>query len=139
MSRSFRLFPGAASLMLVVVVVAICLLMMLALIEVYGDYKLTERSIDFAVEEYKASVDSEYKAAELDAIFVSCAEDAVDDKAYLMAIEGCLPDNTEMNGRIVSWEQPTPYGRVLMCSVEIMPLGSELRFEWISHVFIRAE
>lgn len=139
MRRNFRIGPGAASLMLVVVVVAMCLLALLALIEVYGDYKLTQRSIDFTVAEYEASAAGEYAAAELDSIFMSCAEGADGDAVYLAAIEENLPDNYVMDGRIVSWEQPTPDGRTLMCSVEIMPLNSENRFEWVAHVFIMKE
>ena len=136
MRRNFRIGPGAASLMLVVVVVAMSLLALLAFIEVHGDHKLTDRSIEFAVAEYEASAAAEYTLAELDGIFAGCAAETADDTAYLAAIEARLPEGMTLKGSTVSWEQPTPEGRTLMCSVEIMPLGSEARYEWRMHMFV---
>ena len=135
MRRNFRIGPGAASLMLVVVVVAMSLLALLAFIEVHGDHKLTDRSIDFTVAEYEASAAAEYALAELVGIFAECAADTADDAAYLDAIEARLPDGMTLDGRMVNWEQSTPEGRTLMCSVEIMPLGSDVRYEWRMHIF----
>jgi len=136
MRRNFRIGPGAASLMLVIVVVAMSLLALLAFIEVHGDHKLTCRCIDFSVAEYEASSAAEYVLAELDGILAVCAAESEDDAGYLAAVEECLPEGMTLTGRSVSWEHPTPEGRVLMCEVEIMPFGADVRYEWRVHMFI---
>ena len=122
--------------MLVIVVVAMSLLALLAFIEVHGDIKLTHRSIDFAVAEYEASADAEYRLAELDAVLVNCAVVSEDDAAYIANVEAALPEGMTMADGIVYWEQPTPAGRVLMCAVEILPLDSDVRYQWTEHVFV---
>ncbi len=138
MRKSFRIGPGAASLMLVIVVVALSLLALLAFIEVHADHKLTVRSIDFAVAEYEASAMAEYRLAELDGILVECASSSADDSEYLEKVSGQLPEGMIMADGIVYWEHATPEGRVLMCAVKIMPMGSEVRYEWTEHTFVAA-
>lgn len=134
--REYRIGPGAASLLLVVVVVSMSVLGLLALINARGDYKLTQRAEAFVVSEYAASVEAEAAVAELDGILAEYARTAQEDKEYLLAVSGALPESMQINGRTVSWEHPADNGRALKCAVEISPLGSEVRYAWKEHVFI---
>lgn len=136
MRKNFKIGPGAASLMLVIVVVALSLLALLAFIEVHGDIKLTRRSIDFAVAEYEASAQAEYRLAELDAVLVNCAEVSENEAAYIANVEAALPEGMTMTDGVVYWEQPTPEGRVLMCAVEVLPMDSDVRYQWLEHIFV---
>lgn len=137
--REYRIGPGAASLLLVVVVVSMSVLGLLALINARGDHKLTERGVQFAVSEYAATAEAEYKLAELDGVLAACAGQAADMEEYLRLVAAQLPDGMEMEADTVHWQQESQYGRVLMCAVKIMPPGEAESFSWQEHMFAAVE
>ena len=126
--REYRIGPGAVSLLLVVVVVSMSVLGLLALISSRGDYRLTERATQFVAAGYHAEAEAEYSLAALDEILADCAKAAADDESYLNSVAAALPEKMSVDGRLISWEEESDGGRTLICEVEILPLGAEVRF-----------
>lgn len=135
MKRRYYIGPGAASLLLVVVVVSMSALGLLALMSARSDARLAERSREFTVQEYAASVRSEEMFAALDAALANCARTAADDAGYLQLVEQNLPEEMALDGRNVYWTLPAGDGRELSCAAEIAPLGEFPRCHWMEHSY----
>jgi len=132
--RDYHIGPGAVSLLLVIVVVGMSILGLLAMISARGDFKLTERSIGFVVSEYAAAAEAEARLAELDGILSEASVSASDDE-YLKLVSEMLPEGMTLEERTVSWCVESDGGRDLVCEVEILPLGADERYRWVSHIF----
>lgn len=137
--REYHIGPGAVSLLLIIVVVSMSVLGLLSLMSARSDYRLTERARDFAVAERAASAAAERRLAELDGILAVCAASGEDDAAYEAAVRGMLPEDMQMDGSMISWEESAVGGRVLKCAVELLPQGSDVRYAWSEHVFNAVE
>ena len=133
--REYRIGPGAASLMLVIVVVAVSLMSLLALQRARNDRELTLGSFSHMHTERATVAEAERDLAGLDGILAVCAAESADDAEYLENIAALLPEGMIMDGRYVRW-QVDAEGRSLVCAVEIMPLGTDTRFEWHEHAFV---
>ena len=138
-NREYHVGPGAVSLLLIIVVVSMSVLGLLSLISARGEYRLTERSVLFARYGHEASVQAEYKLAQLDAVLAEGERNSADDESYLAAVEANLPEGMEMDGRTVSWVEEAENGRTLLCAVEVLPYGSEERGRWKEHSFLPIE
>ena len=130
--------PGASSLILIFVVLAMSVLGMLALMNSRNDIRLSERSVQVAQEAYAFSGRMEERWAALDQVFAEAARTASDDEAYLSAVEAALPDTVNLYDREVSWTELDSWEgtnglRQLSCAVEVLPLGSEARSQWVRH------
>ena len=132
--REYRIGPGAVSLLLVVVVVSMSALGLLALISARGDYRLSEKAAEVILSEYEAAAEAERAFAELDALLMN-SRAAADDAEYLSMIEEALPGKMTLSGRIVSWEEGSEGGRVLLCEAEILPMDSAERYARITFMF----
>ena len=133
--REYRIGPGAVSLLLVVVVVSMSALGLLALISARGDYRLTEKSAEVILSEYEAAAEAERAFAELDALLTD-SRTAADDNEYLMMVEKALPEGMTLEGRIVSWEERSEGGRMLLCEAEILPMDSLERYTRKTFMFM---
>jgi hypothetical protein len=138
MKRKVALGPGAASLILIVVVLSLCMLGMLMQIGSRNDYSLTTRSTEMISRVYDLSARSERRLAELDAVLVSCRQEAPEQEAFLASVAERLPEGMEIQEDEVSWKEPLD-NRTLICVVRLLGPDHPERTEWISHKLIVEE
>ena len=138
-NREYHVGPGAVSLLLVIVVVSMSVLGLLSLISARGEYNLTKRAALLARSEHETAAQSEYALAQLDALLLESGAACEDDEAYLASVAAALPEGMQLSGRTVTWTEQGENGRALLCSAEILPLGSSVRCRWTEHSFISAE
>ena len=126
--------PGAASLILIVVILTMSVLGILALMNARNDIKLSDRSAQVVQAGYELNVAAERQLASLDALAKLCASRNDTDDAYATDLKALLLMQSEitMTDRVISWSH-TDGRRTLSCSVELLPLGGEKRFNWVSH------
>ena len=133
MRRSrISLGPGAASLILIVVILSLSVLGILALMNARNDSQLSRRSISVVEAGYALGAEAERSLAALDAAAADCAAAASGDEDYAEALRRSLPDGMQMDGRTVTWSE-TDGLRTLDCAVEVLPLGGEIRLQWLEH------
>ena len=133
MRRSrISLGPGAASLILIVVILSLSVLGILALMNARNDSQLSRRSISVVEAGYALGAEAERSLAALDAAAADCAAVASGDEDYAEALRRSLPDGMLMDGRTVTWSE-TDGLRTLDCAVEVLPLGGEIRLQWLEH------
>ena len=125
--------PGAASLILIVVVLAMSVLGMLALMNARSDSKLSHRSVEVIAAGYELNARAERSLSALDGLALKCRATAQSDEDYLAALQRNLPQGMLADGSTIYWSETDGY-RTLDCSVEVMPLNSETRFEWREHM-----
>ena len=85
--------------------------------------------------ERETAAEAEAALAQLDAILAECVLTSSADDGYIDAVQRMLPEGMQMEDRIVSWDQTGSGGRILKCSIEVLPFGSEERFVWTKHAF----
>ena len=130
--RDFQIGPGAASLLLIAVVLCMGVLGSLSLVSSRGDARLSERSLHMTESAAVLYVEAEEKLAALDALLVELS-DAEDDEAYLAAIQERLPEDAQLVGRTLRWQESAEDGRRVTCEVEVAPLGEFPRVQWFDH------
>ncbi|MBE5808047.1 MAG: hypothetical protein E7317_06880 [Clostridiales bacterium] len=124
--------PGAASLILIFVVLSMTVLGMLSLMSARNDAVLSDRSLQVINAVYALDARAQETRATLDEVLAEAAKDAQSDEEYLSAIEAQLPDEVEMDGDSLYWTE-TDDARTLECEIQVMPLGSAQRAEWVRH------
>lgn len=129
--------PGASSLILIFVVLALSVLGMLALMNGRNDAQLSERSAQVVEAIYVLNSKAEETRADLDAILAAQAARAASDDAYLAAVEDQLPDHMTLEDRDIVWTE-TDGTRVLHCALRVLPLGEDVREEWVRHSLVSA-
>lgn len=134
--KEYRIGPGAASLMLLVVVLSMSVLGILALMGSRSDEGLSLRSIQVAQEVARLNVQAERSLAKLDEKLKTASETAADEAAYLEAVGAALDEEMSLDGRTISWQESDESGRVLICGVELMPLGESPRYRVTAHKLI---
>lgn len=137
--KEYHIGPGAVSLLLIIVVVSMSVLGLLSLVSARGDYRLTQRALTFAVEERSAAENAERALAELDAVLAACGREAESEEEYLAAVAGNLPVGMTLEGNVVKWSEQVGAARMLLCEIEILPMGEEQRFEWRKHIYSAAD
>ena len=131
--RSFQIGPGAASLLLIAVVLCMGVLGALSLVSARGDAQLSMRSIRMAESAATLNSYAEEELMQLDQVLVRLSERVEDDDAYLAELGMRLPDEMEMDGRTIRWEEAAADGRRVTCAVEVAPLGEFPRARWTDH------
>ena len=132
--REFHIGPGAASLILVAVVTAMSILGLLSLMNSRTDLQMARRGASVAEDVAALEAASEASFARLDAIVAACvAENLENEESYLARIERLLPENMELSGRAVLWQETGEDARALECGVEIAPMGETPRIYWTIH------
>lgn len=134
--KEYRIGPGAASLMLLVVVLSMSVLGVLALMGSRSDEGLSLRSIQVAQEVARLNVQEERSLARLDETLKAASETAADEGAYLEAVRTALDEAMSLEGRTVSWQESDESGRMLLCGIELMPLGESPRYRKTTHRLI---
>lgn len=134
--KEYRIGPGAASLMLLVVVLSMSVLGILALMGSRSDEGLSLRSIQVAQEVARLNVQAERSLAKLDEKLKTASETAADEAAYLEAVGAALEEEMSLDGRTIAWQESDESGRVLICGVELMPLGESPRYRVTAHKLI---
>ena len=131
--KDYHIGPGAASLMLIVVVLSMSVLGVLAMMNARSDNRLSMRSAEVAEQVYALSSAAERSLAELDAVLVSCAQQAEDDAQWLALVQEALPSYMIIAGRTVRWSEETDEGRMMICAVELADFGETPRTRWTAH------
>ena len=118
MKRSFRIGPGAASLLLMAVVLSMCILGVLSLLNARTDRLLSVRSISAAEEMAALNCAAEASLARLDAALSDGTTDF-------------LPEGMVLSEDQIFWEE-TSGGRTLSCAVSLSALRAR-RSPWTRH------
>lgn len=126
---SISLGPGASSLILIFVVLSLAALGMLSLMTSRSDLRLAERSAQVTEAVYALQTRAEEHRAELEEILAVCSEEAEGDDAILAALEQALPEDVELDGRLLLFSEEDG-ARVLTCALELLPSGSPQRTAW---------
>ena len=129
MNKRFRMSPGAPSLVLIVVVLSMSIMGMLMFIRTQNDRRLSDRSMLVAWTDTALTEKAEEAFADLDQRIAACKKDAQNDEDYLQAVEQALPENMEMDGRQIFWQEEEN-GRALYAAVVLCPLEDDLRIIW---------
>lgn len=137
MNKRFRISPGAPSLVLIVVVLSMSIMGMLMYIRTQNDIRLSARSLAVAQADAALTEQAEKDYAQLDALALRCRESTKNDAAYLLTVEENLPENMEMDGRVIAW-QVMGQGRQLSAKVMLNPYEEDVRIVWYSRM-INAE
>lgn len=137
MNKRFRISPGAPSLVLIVVVLSMSIMGMLMYIRTQNDIRLSARSLAVAQADAALTEQAEKDYAQLDALALRCRESTKNDAAYLLMVEENLPENMEMDGRVIAW-QVMGQGRQLSAEVMLNPYEEDVRIVWYSRM-INAE
>ena len=137
MNKRFRMSPGAPSLVLIVVVLSMSIMGMLMFIRTQNDSRLSDRSMLVARTDTALTEKAEEAFADLDQRIAACKKDAQNDEDYLQAVEQALPENMEMDGRVIAW-QVMGQGRQLSAKVMLNPYEEDVRIVWYTRM-INAE
>ena len=129
MNKRFRMSPGAPSLVLIVVVLSMSIMGMLMFIRTQNDRRLSDRSMLVAQADTLLGERAEERFAALDNLAAICKNKTNDDAAWLMAVEEALPEEMEMDGRRISWQEED-HGRVLYVAVDLCPYEDAQRITW---------
>ncbi len=130
---SISLGPGASSLILIFIVLSMMLLGMLSLMMGRNDLKLSERSAEVIEAVYGLNAKAETARAEIDAILVSCRQNAADEDDYLVKIEEALEDTDyDWEDGVISFTVADTY-REIDCALSVLPLDSTQREAWIRY------
>lgn len=129
MNKRFRMSPGAPSLVLIVVVLSMSIMGMLMFIRTQNDQRLSDRSMLVAQADTLLGERAEERFAALDNLASICKNKTNDDAAWLMAVEEALPEEMEMDGRRISWQEED-HGRVLYVTVDLCPYEDAQRITW---------
>ena len=78
---------------------------------------------------YALQTRAEEHRAELEEILAACSEEAEGDDAILAALEQALPEDVELDGRLLLFSEEDG-ARVLTCALELLPSGSPQRTAW---------
>lgn len=136
-NRKIALGPGAASLILIAVVLSLSMMGMLTLISAKNDDNLSKRNAETIRENYFLFSAAERSAAELDAMLTDCRNTGGNEEKYFELIAESLPMEKTMEDGMIYWEEKQD-GRVLHCTVKILPASEESRFTWIAR-YLSAE
>ena len=129
---SVSLGPGASSLILIFVVLSLSVLGILSLMTARNDRILSERMADVMEAVYTLSESAEETRMEAGILLSACAEDADGEEDYLSRIMERIPEDWELDDRVLSWKE-TDGTRTLDCAVEVLPLPGPERTRWIRH------
>ena len=133
--KDYHIGPGAASLMLIVVVMGMSVLGILAMMNARSDNRLSMRGAEVAEQTYGLSSAAERSLAALDAVLLTCAEQAEDDAGWLALVAEALPEGMTITDRTVAWTEEGGE-RKLACAVELNEFGEETRMRWTEHKLI---
>ena len=129
MNKRFRMSPGAPSLVLIVVVLSMSIMGMLMFIRTQNDRRLSDRSMLVAQADTRLGEKAEEHFAALDNLAAICKNKTNDDAAWLLAVEEALPEEMEMEERLISWQEED-HGRVLYVAAELSPYEDTQRITW---------
>lgn len=129
MNKRFRMSPGAPSLVLIVVVLSMSIMGMLMFIRTQNDRRLSDRSMLVAQADTRLGEKAEERFAALDNLAAICKNKTNDDAAWLLAVEEALPEEMEMEDRLISWQEED-HGRVLYVAAELCPYEDTQRITW---------
>ena len=124
--------PGASTLILIFVTLSLSALGMLSLLTGRNDLRLSERSVQVVQEIYELNERAEERRASLDAVLAGCASTTKDDASYLTAVEAAIPEDIILEDGILCWIEEDG-SHMLDCALEISPLSSEIRTQWVRH------
>lgn len=136
MKASYRIGPGAASILMVIVVVSMAILGLLALSEAQNEARLSEKNAAFVKEKAHAETLAEKTLMQLDEILVSARKNTDNNDEYLEYIKKALPGGMTMEGDLLSWTQAGGGAKSLLITIRILPTESPVRFEWIRRQMI---
>jgi len=129
--RSFRIGPGAASLMLIAVVLSMTVLGMLAVLNARSDQRLSSRSIEVAESGAQMNDSAERAFAELDGIIAGLGDLPEDE--LLAQLEAALPEGMSLDGRTIYWQEDSGDSRRLLCAAEWNGPGAFPRLSWTEY------
>ena len=130
--NSYRIGPGAASLLLIVLVLCLTVLGILALSSARSDYRLAQRNESMIQGYYKADAQTQRALADLDAVIVEARALATDSQAYMQAIDDNLPAGFELEDDKVVYRADAGADRSLEMSVHIGDLDEQQRYNVLS-------
>ena len=130
--NSVSLGPGASSLILIFVSLSLAALGMLSMLTSRNDLRFSERSVQVIEEIYALNERAEERRALLENILFTSASEAENEADYLAAIEIALPEDIRLEDRALVWEEADD-SRYLDCALEILPLSSDVRAQWLRH------
>lgn len=130
MKTSYRIGPGAASILLVIVVVSMSILGLLALSEARNEARLSEKNAAYVKEKSQTETNAEKTLMHLDEILVSARKNTDNNDEYLEYIKKALPGGMTMEGDLLSWTQAGGGAKSLLITIRILPTESPVRFEW---------
>ena len=131
--KSFiTLGPGASSLILIFVVLSLTALGMLSLMTGRNDFRLAERSASVTQSVYALNVRAEERRAELDALLLSCVNNASSDAEILSALEASLPEDVTLEEDLLLFTVEDD-SRVLDCALRVDPDNSTQRTSWVRY------
>ena len=129
---SISLGPGASSLILIFIVVSMMALCMLSLMTAKNDLTLSERSAEVIEAVYRLNGQAERKRAQIDAVLSAAAREAENNEAYLAAVAGLLPEETQMEEDCILFSA-SDGAREIDCALRVLPLGSSRRTDWVRY------
>lgn len=130
MKTSYRIGPGAASILLVIVVVSMSILGLLALSEARNEARLSEKNAAYVKEKSQTETNAEKTLMHLDEILVSARKTTGNNDEYFEYINKALPDGMTMENDLISWTEGGESAKSLFVTLRILPYESPVRFEW---------
>ncbi len=131
-TKSWKVGPGAVSMLLMLVVVSMSVLGALALLSAKDAERLSDRAAEVAQIAAELDVRAEMTLSRLDALAARCAAEAENEEDYLERIAAALPEGTALEDRRIIWTERLG-GRALECAAEIAAPGAFPRLEWHTH------
>ena len=89
--NSYRIGPGAASLLLIVMVLCLTVLGILGLSSARSDFRLAQRNESMTQGYYEADAHTQRALAELDSVIVRARELTMTEEEYMQSIQNSLP------------------------------------------------
>lgn len=131
--KLFRLSPGAPSLVLIVVVLSMSIMGMLMFVRTNSDMRLTQRSVQVAAQDAVLFARAEETLSELDALALSCKQQAGDGESYLQLLAASLPNEMAMEENVIYWQE-TDGSRTFRAGAAVAAYEEENRLSWHTRV-----